>query len=176
MRQILIAEDDPRDEQLTVNALEEYNLANKISIVRDGEETLDYLYRRGKFKTRLSGDPAVVLLDLKMPKVNGLEVLKIMKADEQLRTIPVVVLTSSREEPDLIECYRLGVNAYVVKPLDFAEFMKAVKLVGVFWVALNEPPALAGKTKLLLRSEELMSPGKKPSENEIPNPHTAPGR
>jgi CheY-like chemotaxis protein len=176
MRQILIAEDDPRDEQLTVAALGEYNLANKISIVRDGEETLDYLYRRGKFKTRPAGDPAVVLLDLKMPKVNGLDVLKIIKSDPQLKTIPIVVLTSSREEPDLIECYKLGVNAYVVKPVDFAEFMKAVKLLGVFWVAVNEPPALAGTKSVSLPSDEFISPRKKQSANEISAPHPASGR
>jgi CheY-like chemotaxis protein len=140
MKHILIAEDDPRDESLTLAALEEYNLANKVFIVRDGEETLDYLYCRGKFKTRAPTNPVAILLDLKMPKVNGLEVLRIVKADENLKTIPIVVLTSSREEPDLIECYKHGVNAYVVKPVDFSEFMKAIKQVGVFWAAVNEPP------------------------------------
>jgi CheY-like chemotaxis protein len=140
LRHILIAEDDPRDEELTLAAVEENNLANKVFVVRDGEEALDYLYCRGKFKTRTGGNPVAVLLDLKMPKVNGLEVLKTIKGDEQLRTIPIVVLTSSREEPDVLECYKHGVNAYVVKPVDFAEFMKAVKLLGVFWAAVNEPP------------------------------------
>jgi CheY-like chemotaxis protein len=143
MRHILLAEDDPHDEALTILALEEYNLVNKICVVRDGEESLDYLYRRGKFKTRPPGNPVAVLLDLKMPKVNGVEVLKTIKADENLNSIPVVVLTSSREEPDLDECYKLGVNAYVVKPVDFTEFMKVVKQLGIFWAAVNEPPHLA---------------------------------
>jgi CheY-like chemotaxis protein len=140
MRRILIAEDDPRDEQLTLSALGEYNLVNKIHVVHDGEEVLDYLYCRGKYATRTSGNPVAVLLDLKMPKVSGIDVLKIIKADDSLKTIPIIVLTSSREEPDLDECYKLGVNAYVVKPVEFTEFMKAVKLLGVFWAAINEPP------------------------------------
>ncbi len=140
LRQILIAEDDPRDEKLTLAALEEYNLANKVLVVHDGEETLDYLYRRGKFKKRAPGNPVAMLLDLKMPKVTGLEVVKIMKADEHLKMIPIVVLTSSREEPDMRECYEYGVNAYVVKPVDFGEFMRAIKQLGVFWAAMNEPP------------------------------------
>jgi CheY-like chemotaxis protein len=140
MRHILIAEDDPRDLELTLAALEEYNLANKVHVVRDGAEALDYLYCRGKFKMREAGNPVAVLLDLKMPKVTGIDALKIIKADENLKMIPIVVLSSSREEPDLIECYKHGVNAYVVKPVDFTEFMKAVKMLGVFWVAVNEPP------------------------------------
>jgi CheY-like chemotaxis protein len=142
MKNILLVEDDPRDEELTLAALEEYHLANKVFVVHDGEQALDYLYCRGKFNTRTSGNPVAVLLDLKMPKVNGIEVLKTVKADEHLRMIPIVVLTSSREEPDLIECYKCGVNSYVVKPVDFAEFMKAIKHLGVFWVAVNEPPPL----------------------------------
>jgi CheY-like chemotaxis protein len=145
MRHILIAEDDPRDLELTLSALEEYNLANKVHVVRDGAEALDYLYCRGKFKTRAIGNPVAVLLDLKMPKVTGIDALKIIKADENLKMIPIVVLSSSREEPDLIECYKHGVNAYVVKPVDFTEFMKAVKMLGVFWVAVNEPPPLTVK-------------------------------
>jgi CheY-like chemotaxis protein len=140
MRHILIAEDDPRDLELTLSALAEHNLANKVFVVHDGAEALDYLYCRGKFATRISGNPVAVLLDLKMPKVNGIEVLKTVKSDENLKTIPIVVLTSSREEPDLNECYRHGVNGYVVKPVDFAEFMRAVKMLGVYWVAVNEPP------------------------------------
>jgi CheY-like chemotaxis protein len=143
MRQILIVEDDPHDEVLTLSALQEFNLANKVSVVRDGEQALDYLYCRGTFKTRPPGNPVAVLLDLKMPKINGLEVLRIVKADEDLKAVPVVVLTSSREEPDLAECYKLGVNAYVVKPVDFTQFMKAVKQLGVFWAAVNEPPVQA---------------------------------
>ena len=140
IRHILLAEDDSRDVKLTLAALEEYNLANKVFVVHDGEQVLDYLYCRGKFKAREGGNPVAVLLDLKMPKVDGLEVLKIVKADESLKTIPIVMLTSSRETPDLIECYRYGVNAYVVKPVDFVEFAKAVKQLGVFWAAVNEPP------------------------------------
>ncbi len=140
IRHILIAEDDPRDVELTLAALAEYNLANKVAVVHDGAEALDYLYHRGKFKGRTEGNPVAILLDLKMPKVTGLEVLKQIKADATLKTIPVVVLTSSREEPDVRECYQHGVNAYVVKPVDFAEFMNAVKQLGVFWAAVNEPP------------------------------------
>ena len=140
MRHILIAEDDPRDEQLTLSALEENNLANKVFVVHDGEEALDYLYCRGKFKTRTGGNPVAVLLDLKMPKVSGLEILKTIKADEYLKMIPIIVLTSSREEPDVIECYKHGVNAYVVKPVDFHEFVNAIKELGVFWAVINVPP------------------------------------
>jgi len=140
VKRILIVEDDPRDLELTLTALEEHKLANKIFIVPDGAEALDYLYCRGKYSARTGGNPAVVLLDLKMPKVNGIEVVKIVKGDEHLKSIPIVVLTSSREEPDLLECYKLGVNAYVVKPVDFTEFMKTVKTLGVFWAAVNEPP------------------------------------
>jgi len=144
IRHILIAEDDPRDEHLTLAALAEYNLANKVFVVRDGAEALDYLYCREKFKTRPGGNPVAVLLDLKMPKVNGLEVLKIIKADENLKMIPIIILTSSREEPDMKECHRHGVNAYVVKPVEFTAFMKAVMQLGVFWAAVNEPrPVLA---------------------------------
>jgi CheY-like chemotaxis protein len=151
-KHILLVEDDPRDEQLALAALEEHNLANKVFTVRDGAEALDYLYRREKFKMRATGDPVVVLLDLKMPKVNGLEVLKIIKAEERLKAIPVVMLTSSRETPDLMECYKHGVNAYVVKPVDFAEFVKAVKQLGVFWAVVNEPPSFEGQKETAIRS------------------------
>jgi len=140
IKNILLVEDDLRDVELTLAALEEHHLANKVFVVRDGAEALDYLYHRGPFAARANGNPVVVLLDNKMPKVSGLEVLKIMKADEQLKSIPVVVLTSSRETPDLIEFYKHGVNAYVVKPVGFPEFMQAVKQLGVFWAAVNEPP------------------------------------
>ncbi len=140
MKSILLAEDDPRDAELTLTALEENHLANQVTIAEDGEEALDYLFCRGKFATRERGNPLFVLLDNKMPKVSGLEVLKIIKADEDLKTIPVVVLTSSRETPDLLEFYKHGANAYVVKPVDFSEFMTAVKEVGVFWATINEPP------------------------------------
>ena len=137
---ILIVEDDPRDVELTMTALEEYNLANEVIITRDGEEALDYLYCRGNFNTRTGDNPAVLLLDLKLPKVDGLEVLQQIKSDEKLRMIPVVVLTSSREERDMVASYKLGVNAYVVKPVDFHEFVNAIKELGIFWAIINEPP------------------------------------
>jgi CheY-like chemotaxis protein len=137
---ILIVEDDPKDVELTLTALEEYNLANEVVVTRDGEEALDYLYCRGNFKMRTSDNPAVLLLDLKLPKVDGLEVLQQIKTDEKLRMIPVVVLTSSREERDMVASYKLGVNAYVVKPVDFHGFVNAIKELGVFWAVINEPP------------------------------------
>ena len=137
---ILMVEDDPKDVELTLTALEEYNLANEVIVTRDGEKALDYLYCRGEYKTRSSGNPAVMLLDLKLPKVDGLEVLKQIKSDGELRMIPVVVLTSSKEEKDMVASYKLGVNAYVVKPVDFHEFVNAIKELGVFWAIINEPP------------------------------------
>jgi CheY-like chemotaxis protein len=137
---ILIVEDDPNDVELTLTALEEYKLANEVVVTRDGEEALDYLYYRGKFKTRSNGNPAVLLLDLKLPKRDGREVLQQIKSDEKLKMIPVVVLTSSHEEKDVVASYKLGVNAYVVKPVDFHEFVNAVKELGVFWAVINEPP------------------------------------
>jgi DNA-binding response OmpR family regulator len=137
---ILLVEDDPKDVELTLTALEEYNLANEVIVARDGEEALEYLYSRGKFKTRFSGNPAVMLLDLKLPKVDGLEVLKQVKSEEKLRMIPIVVLTSSKEEKDMVASYKLGVSAYVVKPVDFHEFVNAIKELGVFWAVINEPP------------------------------------
>jgi CheY-like chemotaxis protein len=137
---ILLVEDDSKDVELSLTALEEYNLANEVIVARDGEEALEYLYSRGKFKARSSDNPAVMLLDLKLPKVDGLEVLKQIKSDEKLRTIPVVVLTSSKEEKDIVASYKLGVNAYVVKPVDFHEFVNAIKELGVFWAVINEPP------------------------------------
>jgi|SRR5580692_5871542 CheY-like chemotaxis protein len=140
LRSILLAEDNPNDVELTLAAFSEHNLANQVFVVSDGEEALDYLYRRGRFKERVSGNPAVVLLDLKMPKVDGLEVLHAIKQDEKLKNIPVVMLTSSREEPDLVRSYQLGVNAYVVKPVEFQSFMDAVKQIGAFWALYNEPP------------------------------------
>ena len=140
LKRILLAEDSVKDVELTLTALEEKHLANTVDVVRDGEEALDYLYRRGSFQSRPGGNPAVVLLDIKMPKVNGLEVLRQIKSDEKLKTVPVVVLTSSREEQDMVESYRLGVNAYVVKPVDFNQFVNAVKEVGAFWAVINEPP------------------------------------
>lgn len=137
---ILLVEDDAKDVELTLMALEEYKLTNEVAVARDGEEALDYLYRRGEFRMRAEGNPVVVLLDLKMPKVDGLEVLRQIRADEQFRMMPVVILTSSREERDLVESYRLGINAYVVKPVDFHEFVNAVRELGVFWAVINEPP------------------------------------
>ena len=137
---ILMVEDDPKDVELTLTALEEYNLANEVIVTRDGEQALDYLYSRGEYKARASGNPAVMLLDLKLPKVDGLEVLKQIKSDGELRMIPVVVLTSSKEEKDMVASYKLGVNAYVVKPVDFHEFVNAIKELGVFWAVINEPP------------------------------------
>ena len=137
---ILMVEDDPKDVELTLTALEEYNLANEVIVTHDGEQALDYLYCRGEYKTRSSGNPAVMLLDLKLPKVDGLEVLKQIKSDRELRMIPVVVLTSSKEEKDMVASYKLGVNAYVVKPVDFHEFVNAIKELGVFWAIINEPP------------------------------------
>ncbi len=140
LKRILLAEDNPKDVELTLTALDEHNLANEVVVVNDGAEALDYLYRRGKFAMRADNDPAVVLLDLKMPKVNGLEVLRTIKKDDKLKTIPLVILTSSREEKDLVESYKLGVNAYVVKPVNFQQFIEAVKELGAFWAVINEPP------------------------------------
>jgi len=137
---ILIVEDDPRDVELSLTALEEYNLVNEVVVTRDGKEALDYLYCRGRFAGRVDENPAVMLLDLKLPKVGGLEVLQQIRSDERLKMIPVVVLTSSHEEKDMMRSYTLGVNAYVVKPVDFHEFVNAVKELGVFWAIINQPP------------------------------------
>ncbi|MDK2744287.1 MAG: response regulator [Nitrospira sp.] len=137
---ILLAEDNPRDAELALAAMEEERISDKVILCHDGAEVLDYLYCRGRFKSRLKGNPAVVFLDLKMPKVNGLEVLRTIKADSNLRPIPVVMLTSSREERDLAESYALGANAYVVKPVEFHKFLSAVKELGTFWGLINEPP------------------------------------
>jgi CheY-like chemotaxis protein len=137
---ILMVEDDPKDVELTLTALEEYNLANEVVVTRNGEEALDYLYYRGQFKMRSGSNPAVMLLDLKLPKVDGLEVLKQIKSDDNLKLIPVVVLTSSKEEKDMVASYKLGVNAYVVKPVDFHEFVNAIRELGAFWAVINEPP------------------------------------
>jgi len=140
LRSILLADDSPRDIELALDALARNNLANEVVAVRDGAEALDYLYRRGQFADRDARQPAVVLLDLKMPKVDGVEVLRQIKSDPQLKMIPVVVLTSSREEQDVAKSYQLGVNAYIVKPVQFLEFVEAVKLLGAFWAVVNEPP------------------------------------
>lgn len=140
IKRILLVEDDPKDIELTLAALDDYNLANEIAVVRDGVEALDYLYRRNAFDQRPAGNPVVILLDLKLPRLDGVEVLRQLKTDDQIRLIPVVVLTSSRESRDLEECYKLGVNAYVVKPVQFTKFVEAVKKIGMFWALLNEPP------------------------------------
>ncbi len=140
LKRILLAEDNANDLELTLTALDEHNLANEVVVVRDGAEALDYLFRRGDYANRQPENPAVVLLDLKMPKVDGLEVLREIKSDATLKTVPVVVLTSSREEKDLVTSYNLGVNAFVVKPVDFREFVEAVKNLGIFWAVMNEAP------------------------------------
>jgi CheY-like chemotaxis protein len=145
IKRILLAEDNPHDVEMALAALAEHNLANEVVVVGDGAEALDYLYRRGDFAMRDGTNPAVIILDLRMPKVDGLEVLRTIKADERLQTIPVVVLTSSREEKDLVASYKLGVNAYVVKPVSFAEFLDALKLLGLFWAIINEPPPGSAK-------------------------------
>src|ERR1700687_3180696 len=144
---ILLVEDDPKDVELTLTALDEYNLANEVVVARDGEEALDYLYYRGNFTMRSNENPAVLLLDLKLPKVDGLEVLKQIKSDDKLKMIPVVVLTSSHEEKDMVASYKLGVNAYVVKPVDFHEFVNAIKELGIFWGIINQPPTGSIKRK-----------------------------
>src|SRR5674476_1201724 len=141
IRTILFAEDNPKDVELTLEALGDHNLANKVIVVRDGVETMDYLRCEGKYKQRKPGNPAVLLLDIKMPRMDGIEVLKAIRSDKKLHTLPVVMLTSSREEQDLIKSYELGVNAYVVKPVDFIVFADIVKQIGVFWAIINEVPS-----------------------------------
>jgi CheY-like chemotaxis protein len=140
LKRILLVDDSPRDTELALHALETYHLANEVIVLRDGAEALDYLYRRGPYAGQTPGNPAVILLDLKMPKVDGTEVLRQIRSDPHLKLIPVVIMTSSREEHDLANTYKLGANAYVVKPVNFHEFVEAVKQVGGFWAVLNEPP------------------------------------
>ncbi|MFD2366297.1 response regulator [Pseudoduganella sp. GCM10020061] len=140
LKPILLVEDNPNDLELTLIALEKSQLANEVIVVRDGAEALDYLLARGDWEGRTAGNPAVMLLDLKLPKVDGIEVLREVRGSEKLRSMPVVMLTSSREEQDLLRSYSLGVNAYVVKPVDFKEFVRAIADLGVFWAVLNEPP------------------------------------
>ncbi len=148
IKTILLAEDNPNDVELTLEALSFHNLANEVEVVTDGEEALDYLYRKGKYNNRQTGNPAVVFLDIKMPKIDGLQVLNKIKSDENLRTIPVVIITSSNEEKDLVNSYNLGVNAYIRKPIDFERFVESVRQIGYFWAVLNEPPAGSVKKKL----------------------------
>jgi CheY-like chemotaxis protein len=144
IRTIVLAEDSPKDAELTMAALDKHNLTNRVVWVRDGAMLLDYLYRRGEFATRVRGNPTVILLDLKMPKVDGMQALREIRSDPDLKMTPVVVLTSSREERDLLESYSMGVNAYVVKPVSFQEFMDAVSELGLFWAIVNEPPPARG--------------------------------
>jgi CheY-like chemotaxis protein len=144
LRTILLAEDSPKDVELTLDALSENNLANLVVVVKDGVEAMEFLRCEGKYKLRNQGNPAVILLDIKMPRMDGIEVLQAVRSDDKFKTIPVVMLTSSREEPDLKKSYELGVNAYVVKPVDFKKFIDAVKQIGVFWALLNELPPEKG--------------------------------
>lgn len=140
LKKILLIEDNPNDVELTLEALAEHNLANRVVVLNDGVEAMEYLYCQGQFRNRENENPAVILLDIKMPRMDGIEVLQKIKSDVELKTIPVVMLTSSREEPDLKRCYELGVNAYVVKPVNFKDFFVAVKQLGVFWAVINELP------------------------------------
>jgi len=140
LKKILLVEDNPNDAELTMEALGQNNLTNEVEWVKDGQQALDYLNQQGDYANRTGGNPGLIMLDLKLPKIDGLEVLRVIKTTDSLKTIPVVVLTSSREERDLTESYNLGVNTYVVKPVDFHDFMKAVTELGVFWALINEPP------------------------------------
>ncbi|MGD8781774.1 MAG: response regulator [Ignavibacteria bacterium] len=143
---ILMAEDNPNDVEIALSGLEECNLANEVVVVRDGAEALDYLYRRGEYADRKNDDPVVILLDIKMPRVDGIEVLRQVRADSAMKNIPIIMLTSSREEKDLVKTYELGVNAYVVKPVDFDQFVKAIQDLGLFWAVLNETPPRSTKS------------------------------
>ncbi len=140
LKPILLVEDNPNDLALTLNALEKSRLANEVVVVRDGAEAADYLFRRDEFADREPGNPAVVLLDLKLPKIDGLQLLRMVRENDETGRIPIVMLTSSREESDLVTGYKLGVNAYVVKPVAFGEFVQAIGDLGVFWAVINEPP------------------------------------
>jgi CheY-like chemotaxis protein len=142
IEKILLVEDDPKDVELTLSALADSNISNDVVVTRDGTEALDYLYRRGSFAARADRDPLLILLDLKLPKVDGLQVLNQLKSEDRLKTIPVVMLTSSNEEKDVIRSYNLGVNAYVVKPVDFDDFAGAIRQIGLFWTLTNRPPRL----------------------------------
>jgi len=142
---ILLVEDSEQDVELTLSALSQHHLANEVIVARDGEAALDYLYRRGEFAQRVSGNPVVILLDIKLPKVDGLEVLQQLRGDEELRHTPVVMLTSSREERDIVRSYNLGVNAYVVKPVEFTAFVEAIRELGLFWAVINQPPPMQAR-------------------------------
>ena len=143
LKRVLFVDDSARDAELALEAFGEYRLCNEVIVVRDGVEALDYLYRRGEFAGREDDQPSLVLLDLKMPRLNGIDVLKQIKGDPAMKAIPVVIMTSSREEQDLSACYQLGVNAYVVKPVKFQSFVEAVRQLGMFWMMINEPPPAA---------------------------------
>lgn len=140
LKTILLAEDNPQDLELTIEALTDHKIANEVIAVSDGVEAMEYLNCEGKYKNRKTGNPAVLMLDIKMPRMDGIEVLEKIRKNEKLKNLPVVMLTSSREEPDLLKCYNLGVNAYVVKPVDFKDFIDAVKHIGIFWAIINEQP------------------------------------
>jgi CheY-like chemotaxis protein len=140
IKRILIVDDSPKDVELVCSALSEKNLANEVDVAEDGEEALDYLYKRGKFADRINGNPAFILLDIKMPKMNGIELLKYIRSKNEFKMIPVIMVTSSCEERDLVESYKLGANSYVVKPVDIAQFIDAIKVLGQFWAVINQPP------------------------------------
>lgn len=145
LKKILLAEDNPNDVELILEALSEQNLSSRVIFLNDGVEALDYLTYKGRFKNRAKENPAVIILDIKMPRMDGIEVLQAIKNRQELKTIPVVMLTSSREEPDLKRCYELGANAYIVKPVSFKDFLETVKHVGIFWAVLNEIPHNGGQ-------------------------------
>ena len=140
LKRILLVEDNPNDIELTLEAMAQHNLANRVVVLNDGVEAMEYLNCEGPFKNRKKENPAVILLDIKMPRMDGIEVLQAIKSNPELKTIPVVMLSSSREEPDLLKCYEIGVNAYVVKPVNFRDFFDAVKTLGIFWAVINELP------------------------------------
>jgi CheY-like chemotaxis protein len=140
VKRILIVDDSPKDIELAISALAQKNLANEVDVAEDGEEALDYLYKRGRFANNDNGTPAVILLDIKMPKMDGIECLKQIRSDPKFKLIPVIMVTSSREERDLVESYRLGANSYVVKPVDIVQFIDAIKVLGQYWAVINQPP------------------------------------
>jgi CheY-like chemotaxis protein len=140
VKRILIVDDSPKDVELAIAALTEKNLANEVDVAEDGEEALDYLYKRGKFANNSNGNPAVILLDIKMPKLNGIEVLRHIRSEPRFKFIPIIMVTSSREDKDLLECYKLGANSYVVKPVDIVQFINSIKAVGQYWAVINQLP------------------------------------